>query len=190
MKARLFVTAVAAALNVFASAGASARGEGSWTKSLQPDAAFIQYGGGTRTSTLTAGLQWQPSWRMPLLGGSLSTYIEASLGRWALDGEPRASAWVTQIGLTPVLRWRPGAEDGRWFAEAGIGVNLVAPVYRSENRQFSTTFNFGDHLGLGRNFGAKREHELALRYEHFSNAGISHPNPGMNFVQLRYTYAF
>jgi hypothetical protein len=27
--------------------------------------------------------------------------------------------------------------------------------------------------------------EVALRVEHFSNAGISHPNPGENFLQLR-----
>ena len=33
-------------------------------------------------------------------------------------------------------------------------------------------------------------HELALRLQHFSNAGIKHPNPGENFVQLRYAQGF
>ena len=45
-------------------------------------------------------------------------------------------------------------------------------------------------MGGGRNFGARQEHELVLRVEHFSNAGIKHPNPGENFAQLRYTYRF
>ena len=33
-------------------------------------------------------------------------------------------------------------------------------------------------------------HELALRVQHYSNAGIRHPNPGENFVQLRGSFAF
>jgi hypothetical protein len=33
-----------------------------------------------------------------------------------------------------------------------------------------------------------RQRELVLRVEHFSNAGIKHPNPGENYVQLRYTH--
>jgi len=31
---------------------------------------------------------------------------------------------------------------------------------------------------------------VALRIQHFSNAGLSEPNPGANFVQLRYAYTF
>ena len=100
------------------------------------------------------------------------------------------TAWVTQLGLTPVLRYRFDGGDSPWFAEAGIGVNVLAPVYRDGDRQFSTAFNFGDHLALGRSFGAGGRQELSLRLQHFSNAGIKHPNPGINFVQLRYSVAF
>ena len=49
-------------------------------------------------------------------------------------------------------------------------------------------FNFGDHLAVGRSFGVQREHELALRVQHFSNGGIKEPNPGETFLQLRYVY--
>lgn len=51
---------------------------------------------------------------------------------------------------------------------------------------FSTTFNFGEHLAVGRQLGATRHHEVALRVQHFSNAGIRQPNPGENLVQVRY----
>ena len=39
-------------------------------------------------------------------------------------------------------------------------------------------------------FGARGEHEVSLRLQHFSNAGIKHPNPGETFVRLRYVRRF
>ncbi len=60
---------------------------------------------------------------------------------------------------------------------AGIGLTLMSRIYRTDDRRFATRFNFGDHLALGFDFGAQREHDLALRLEHFSNGGIKHPNP-------------
>nr|WP_311732042.1 acyloxyacyl hydrolase [Variovorax paradoxus] len=53
-----------------------------------------------------------------------------------------------------------------------------------------TRFQFTEQLGIGRNFGAQGEHELSLRLRHFSNAGIRKPNPGENFVRVRYLYRF
>lgn len=88
-----------------------------------------------------------------------------------------------QLGITPVLRY---SRSGRLFFEVGIGANVLAPVYRSNDKRFSTTFNFGDHVALGYRFGARQRHEVALRWQHFSNAGIREPNPGEDFVQLRY----
>jgi lipid A 3-O-deacylase len=158
---------------------------------LAPDAAFAQVGGGTPTQALTLGLQWTLPWQAAWAGGVVSSYVEASVGRWRTSdqGVPH-TAWVTQLGLTPVLRYRFDGGDSPWFAEAGIGVNVLAPVFRDGDRQFSTAFNFGDHLALGRSFGAGGRQELSLRLQHFSNAGIKHPNPGINFVQLRYSVAF
>ena len=102
----------------------------------------------------------------------------------------RPTAWVTQLGLTPALRYQWDGGDSPWFAEAGIGINALAPVFRDGDRQFSTAFNFGDHIALGRSFDSDRRKELSLRLQHFSNGGIKRPNPGINFIQLRYTHAF
>ena len=68
--------------------------------------------------------------------------------------------------------------------------NAIAPRYRNGSREFSTNFNFGDHVGVGRRFGDHGEHELSLRVQHFSNAGIKDPNPGQNFLQVRYAHWF
>jgi lipid A 3-O-deacylase len=102
----------------------------------------------------------------------------------------RSPAWITQLGVTPVLRWSMSASPSTWFAEAGIGANVLLPVYRSSDKSFSTAFNVGDHLAVGRAFGASGRHELALRVQHFSKAGIKHPNPGENFVQLRHSWRY
>jgi hypothetical protein len=64
------------------------------------------------------------------------------------------------------------------------------PVFRSRDRDFSTEFNFQSHLAVGYVLGERGEHDFGLRIEHFSNAGIREPNPGMNFGSLRYTHRF
>ena len=63
-------------------------------------------------------------------------------------------------------------------------------MYRSADKRFSTKFNFGDHLAVGRTFGDRGQHDVGLRFQHFSHAGIKEPNPGENFLQLRYARRF
>ena len=154
-------------------------------------AIFGQAGVAKDTSMLVVGVAWDWPWHRDYSIGRLSGYWEMSFGRWNTDHPTReGSTWVTQFGLTPVLRFYPQAWGGRWFVEGGIGANLLLPVYRSRDKRFSTTFNFGDHLAVGRRFGRQAEHEIALRVQHFSNAGIKSPNPGEDFIQLRYSRRF
>jgi lipid A 3-O-deacylase len=160
---------------------------------LKPDRVFAQVGtGDDDTRMYIAGVTYDWSWRRPLWNGVVTGYWEGSFGRWTSDlpNGMRSSAWITQLGLTPVLRWSMSESPSTWFAEAGIGANVLLPVYRSSDKSFSTAFNFGDHLAVGRTFGEAGRHELALRVQHFSNAGIKHPNPGENFVQLRYSLRY
>lgn len=171
------------AAGLLACPGAQAGGS-----ALAPDAMFVQAGAASDARTLTVGLQWDGTWSQPLARGRLTLHWEAAFGRWRSEirtGD-RTSAWVTQLGLTPTLRWQAGGPAPRWFLDAGIGVNVLFPVYRSGDKQFSTTFNFGDHIAVGRRFGVAQRHELALRVQHYSNAGIKRPNPGEDFVQLRW----
>ncbi|WP_454828977.1 acyloxyacyl hydrolase [Pseudoxanthomonas wuyuanensis] len=146
---------------------------------------FVQAGVSENNQSLTIGAtrdwRWQKQYRLGLATG----YWEGAVGRWLVNG--RGSHDVTQIGLTPVLRlypqaWRPG-----WFIEGGIGANVIFPTYDDGKKRFSTTFQFGDHLAVGKRFGQQQQHEWALRFQHFSNARIERPNPGENFLQLRYS---
>tara|TARA_B100001105_G_scaffold251779_3_gene242189 strand:- start:22243 stop:22617 length:375 start_codon:yes stop_codon:yes gene_type:complete len=121
--------------------------------------------------------------------GRLTWQIEATVGVWHSvvvgdAGEPQLSL---QLALKPAARW--GFGHG-WFVEAGVGRNFVAPRYRAGHRRFSTRLNFGDHIALGLRFGERRQHELQLRVEHFSNAGLRKPNPGEDFGQVRYVWRY
>jgi hypothetical protein len=62
---------------------------------------------------------------------------------------------------------------------------LVTP-----RKSFGSQWNFYDMMGIGHSFGAEHEHELAVRWVHVSNAGIKKPNPGQDFLQLRYVARF
>ena len=110
-------------------------------------------------------------------------YGELAIGRWFVQND-RSSM---QYGLTPFLRY---TDRHGLFVEVGIGLNAITPIFRSRDHQFSTTFNFGDQLGFGWRFGTSRENEIALRLQHFSNAGIKKPNPGQDFGVLRYARRF
>jgi lipid A 3-O-deacylase len=159
---------------------------------LAPSKLFVQAGVAEQAQMLVFGAVWDWRWQRPLSGGLITGYWELSFGRWSSQEGPggSSSAWVTQLGVTPVLRWYPGAGTSRWFVEAGIGANVLAPIYRSRDKRFSTEFNFGDHLAVGGQLGADQRHEVSLRLQHFSNAGIKQPNPGENFLQLRYAVRY
>ena len=157
----------------------------------QPDAVFSQVGAGTATDSWSVGAQWH--WRRAWLLRDwllLRGRWEFAVGRWRADeGASGDEAWVTQLSAVPSLRLSGSSSRG-WYAEIGSGPSVLMPVFQSRSRSFSTELNFQSHLAVGQALGAHGENDLALRIEHFSNAGIREPNPGMDFVSLRYTYRF
>ena len=140
---------------------------------------------GTDAFTLGATLPWG-EWQKPLGSGVLSGFWDAYVSRWSYDGVGRDHLWL--LGLTPTLRWTPDEGRSPWFFQAGIGVTVSDHLYRSVDKQFSTAFNFASHLGVGLRFGQERRQEVMLRVQHLSNASIKSPNPGINYVQMRYGY--
>jgi hypothetical protein len=172
-------------LAAVASATADERG---W----QPDAMFSQVGAGSATDAWSVGGQWH--WRRAwALRDSLVLRgrWEIAFGRWRtqFDDGRRDRSWTTQVSLVPTLRLTTPSGRG-WYGEIGSGPALLIPVFQGRDRRFSTEFNFQSHLAVGYVLGDRGKHDLGLRIEHFSNAGIREPNPGMNFGSLRYTYRF
>ena len=159
-------------------------------RALVPGSFFLQAGAAEHVDTFSLGAIWKLPWERDLAFGRLATSLEASVGQWWTLGQRHRSKPFAQIGFTPSLRFYPDAWHGSWFVEAGIGANVIAPAYHTDGKRFSTQFNFGDHLAVGREFGTAHAQEIALRVEHFSNAGIDHPNPGENFIQLRWVVRY
>ena len=133
-----------------------------------PASAFVQAGSAHGTRTLTAGLSWDLPYRWQLGPGELSSYLEASYAYWQIQSADRAGlSHLSQLAVVPALRYRPAEGASPWFFETGVGVTATSSVYRTRQKRFSTSFNFGTHLAVGRSFGAQRQHEIALRLEHF-----------------------
>lgn len=145
--------------------------------------------GGSDTDLLSLGLvlPW-PALTSP--SGPWSFQTDLYLGQWRTrdrDGNHRND---TQLGAIATLRYRFDQGNSPWFAEAGLGATVLDHLYHSRERDFSTAFQFTEAAGIGRSFGSHGEHELSLRVQHFSNADIKRPNPGENFIRLRYVHRF
>lgn len=158
--------------------------------------AYVE-GGGTPfrdgdSSTYSQGvgllLPWSP--RARFAEGPQSLYWDLFVGNWSARDESGGRTNFAQVG--GILTWRYRFSEGNspWFGELGLGGSLMDRIYHTTERQFSTTFQFTEVLGAGLSLGDEGRHELGLRLQHFSNAGIKNPNPGETFLRLRYTYRF
>ena len=159
-----------------------------------PDATLSAYLQGnwaehnTHAATLGVTVPWK-HWRTERWGSEIRGHWDLYASRWTYDGAgDHRSSWL--LGVVPSLRLRPDHGQSRWFAEVGVGVVYMTNRYHTVHKEFSTSFNFASHIGLGYNFGNQRRHELQVRIEHISNAALKQPNPGENFIQLRYGFHF
>jgi len=119
---------------------------------------------------------------------SLGGYWEADVSYWR--GDDPGGRDIGGIGLTPVFRYGSGAGELAPYVEAAVGVHFFSGVRLSDNQRMGTAFEFGDHVGFGFRFGEGRKHDLGYRFQHYSNAGISDNNGGVNFHQIRLKYGF
>ncbi len=123
--------------------------------------------------------------------GASSLYWDFFIGNWrGPTPDQSETRSYTQIGAIANWRYRFGEGTSPWFTELGIGGTLMDSMYHTPARTWSTRFQFSEHLGVGRSFGQRGEHEVSVRIQHLSNANIKKPNPGENFVRVRYMYRF
>ena len=142
------------------------------------DSISLELGGGTHSVEIwRVGAQWQqrPKW---LKQSPWQLYWDLSVGSWN-----SGTGTVHDFGLTPEFR-HPIASRGAYF-DAGIGFHVLSDSHISSDFGFSTRFQFGDHVGVGYNFGPL---DVSARLQHLSNGGMRNPNPGINFLLLRVRY--
>jgi lipid A 3-O-deacylase len=164
---------------------------------LAVDGASFETGRGNEgTEMWRAGIQWnwerrwftERSW-------NLRAYWDLQLGRWRgplksgqLDAGDQE---VWDLGLTPVFRLERAGRTAFWpYFEAAVGFHLLSDLNINFQRRFSTSFQYGDHIGAGIRFGPDYHIDMSLRLQHLSNGGLARPNPGINFLQARLMYHF
>lgn len=157
----------------------------------RPDGAFIEGAvADHRAGSATVGAIWAWDWKRDFWGGQLTGNTEAFASHWTARAAEGRRESYTLLGLQPLLRYRFAGGRSPWFAEAGIGVSVMDSRYDTPAKRQATRFNFYDTLAVGRNFGADGRHEVSLRLTHVSNADIKKPNPGEEFLALRYAVRF
>ena len=158
---------------------------------FRPDTASLQLGPGRHgTSSITAGIGWDWAWQRPVWRLLATGQTELFASAWRAHDFGDGHQWFGHFGVLPTVRLRFDEGRSPWFAEAGIGLSWMDRHYITPYKQMSTRFNFVDVIGVGRSFGTGGRHELSLRYTHVSNGGYREPNPGEDFLLLRYATRF
>lgn len=105
---------------------------------------------------------------------------DASAG-WISDGD--SSAFIGSLG--PLVE----VGKGRFpiTLEGGAAPTLLSQHHFS-SRNFGDNFQFTSHIGL--NWRITDRFTAGARFQHMSNAGITHINPGVNmeFLSLRFNF--
>jgi hypothetical protein len=129
---------------------------------------------------------WHNSMRMPEVGGMVAFVVPSytSVVGKAIGVGGNAKFWL----------WRSQIVNG--YLRIGGGVGYVSRIYNDDiqNRLVSTHFNVFGQIRIGAEWRVSKHIELvtAANYNHFSNAGISYPNLGVDMflgtVGLRYSF--
>ncbi len=155
---------------------------------LALDSVSLETGSGDEgTEVLRAGAQWtwQQRW-FTERSWTLGAYWDVQAGRWTGTTD---DLW--DFSVTPVFRLERARRSKSYpYVEAAIGFHILSDIRVNPQRRFSTNFQYGDHIGVGLRYGERYRYDLGLRLQHLSNGGLSKPNPGINFWQLRLQYHF
>jgi hypothetical protein len=177
-------------LRACAAAALAASGVAAQAADFRPDAISVQAGPG-RDSVAMAGVGLAWDWDFHRVRrAELTARTEFMVNTWRYDRPGGGHMTLTQFVLLPTLRMQLDRGRSPWFLEIGVGASWTDRLFIPPNKQFSTQWNFYDVLGGGYKFGDRREREVGLRWNHVSNGGIRNPNPGQDFLQLRYVQRF
>lgn len=117
----------------------------------------------------------------------LTLTFEASTNFWRYN---QSAEYETNfvVALSPVLSRQFATLGGRALSwEFGIGVSVLNKR-RFAGKDLGSYFQFEDRLGLI--LDLPNNAKLKLRYMHYSNAGLSSRNPGMDFLNIAYSWPF
>lgn len=154
------------------------------------DSASVEFGTNPEQRMLRLAVQndWDQRW-FARNGYHLSGYWETNLALWRLNAYqnvPGRKKNIAVVGFTPVFRYQSDSKLGL-YGEIGVGVNLFSTLYKNEDKELATAFQFGDHIGVGY---TTAKWDFGLKFQHYSNASIKSPNAGANWIIAKAAYRF
>jgi len=117
------------------------------------------------------------------LGGTWHAELHWEGSLHHLKGDAPGGSKTLIIGLTPVLEFSKAG--GSTYLEIGVGANYFEDKEIYPAKVMGTHFQFGDVIGAGFRFGRQQQFEVGYRFVHYSNAGISTQNPGLDLHLIR-----
>jgi lipid A 3-O-deacylase len=138
------------------------------------------------TMTYRVGVQfpWQQRW-FDSATGRLGGYWAAGYTYW----ESENAVNTHSISASPVLTYTFGSTNAaiQPFVEAGIGLAAFSRN-KIENRELGSSANFEDRFGIGIRF--YQRHTIGVQALHYSNAGMSSHNAGIESYNAYYRFNF
>lgn len=138
------------------------------------------------TLTYRIGLQfpWQARW-FDSDTGRLSGYCTLGYTYWESDNAVNTHS----LSASPVLTYEFGAANAtvQPFVEAGIGLAAFSRN-KIEDRKLGSSVNFEDRFGFGIRFDQR--HTIGIQALHYSNAGMSSHNAGIESYNMYYRFIF
>lgn len=123
------------------------------------------------------------------ISDNLNVYFETSVNFWEY-GETNERDTNFVWAISPVIQYPIGSiNQKKMFVEFGIGLSMLVDT-NFAGKDVGGHFQFEDRLGLMMKFGTNDEHQVALRYFHYSNGGLKSPNPGLDYIALSYLRYF
>jgi hypothetical protein len=122
---------------------------------------------------------------------TLTGHVDFTLGEF--QGHRSSSSHATTRALWAIgkLRWQRRESSGVTpFAEFGLGIAGFSDTLLGGARQLGGTFEFTEVLRTGCRFGERKQFEISVYGEHFSNAGLAHVNDGITFAGLSFAWYF
>lgn len=116
-------------------------------------------------------------------------YFESSVNFWEYSEQHRHDSNFV-LAISPVILYPLHQyTNATLYGEFGIGISFLSDS-NFAGKDVGSLYQFEDRLGLVVRYGLKRRHQFSIRYFHYSNAGLSKPNPGLDFVSISYAKLF
>ncbi|MNJ18736.1 Lipid A deacylase PagL precursor [compost metagenome] len=125
------------------------------------------------------GWQWDKQW-FNSSAGHLGGYWDLGYTYW--EGGEEASGRHS-LSFSPVFEYEFGRGRYRPFIDFGIGIAFFSGADVGDQK-LGSSFNFEDRFGFGVKLGDSQR--VGVRMIHYSNAGISQPNDGIESYSLYY----